>query len=81
MRPDTAFNTHQTVVNAAPESVQEARRRRNFVCDAFGKQPDVAETIPSGEPRPRNPAGSDPRPRPDHRFPAQTTRAIGPPSH
>lgn len=48
MRPDTAFNTHQTVVNAAPESVQEARRRRNVVCDAFGKQPDVAETIPSG---------------------------------
>jgi predicted nucleotidyltransferase len=48
MRPDTAFNTHQTVVNAAPESVQEARRRRNFVCDAFGKQSDVAETIPSG---------------------------------
>jgi hypothetical protein len=47
MRPDTAFNTHQTVVNAAPESVQEARRRRSFVCDAFGKQPDVAETIPS----------------------------------
>lgn len=48
MRPDTAFNTHQSVVNAAPESVREARRRRNFFCDAFGKQPDVAETIPSG---------------------------------
>ncbi len=48
MKPDTAFNTHQTVVNAAPESVQEARRRRNFFCDAFGKQPDVVETVPSG---------------------------------
>jgi hypothetical protein len=48
MKTDTAFNTHQTVVNAAPESVREARRRRNFFCDAFGKQPDVAETIPSG---------------------------------
>jgi predicted nucleotidyltransferase len=48
MKPDTAFDTHQGVVNAAPESVQEARRRRNFFCDAFGKQADVAETIPSG---------------------------------
>jgi hypothetical protein len=48
MRPDTAFDTHQSVVNAAPESVCEARRRRNFFCDAFGKQLDVTETIPSG---------------------------------
>lgn len=48
MRPDTAFDTHQAVVNAEPDSVKEARRRRNFFCDAFGKQPDVAETVPSG---------------------------------
>ena len=48
MRPDTAFDTHQSVVNAELDSVREARRRRNFFCDAFSKQPDVAETIPSG---------------------------------
>lgn len=48
MKPDTAFSTHQTVVNATPESVREARRRRNFFCDAFAKQPDVVETVPSG---------------------------------
>jgi hypothetical protein len=48
MKPDTAFNTHQTVVNAEPESVKEARRRRNFFCDALGKEPDVVETLPSG---------------------------------
>ncbi len=48
MRPDTAFDTHQSVVNAALDSVREARRRRNFFCGAFGKQPDVAETVPSG---------------------------------
>lgn len=48
MGPETAFDTHQTVVNAAPESVREARRRRNFFCDAFGKQHDVVKAIPSG---------------------------------
>jgi hypothetical protein len=48
MRPDSAFNIHQTVVNAAAESVREARRRRNFFCDAFRRQRDVTETIPSG---------------------------------
>lgn len=48
MRPDTAFDLHQSVVNAAPESVREARRRRNFFCEAFAKQPDVTETVPSG---------------------------------
>lgn len=48
MKPDTAFDTHQTIVNAAPESVTEARERRNVFCDAFGKLPDVADTVPSG---------------------------------
>jgi predicted nucleotidyltransferase len=48
MRPETAFDIHQTVVNAAFESVREARRRRNFFCDAFGKQADVVEAVPSG---------------------------------
>jgi hypothetical protein len=37
MKPETAFNTHQSVVNAEPDNVREARRRRNFFCDAFGK--------------------------------------------
>jgi predicted nucleotidyltransferase len=48
MKPDTAFDTHQSTVNAAPESVRDARRRRNFFCDALSKQADVTETIPSG---------------------------------
>jgi len=48
VKPDTAFDTHQTVVNATPENVREARRRRNFFCDALGKQADVTETVPSG---------------------------------
>lgn len=48
MKPDTAFDTHQTVVNATLENVREARRRRNFFCDALGKQADVRETVPSG---------------------------------
>jgi predicted nucleotidyltransferase len=48
MKPDTAFDLHQGVVNATFESVQEARRRRNFFCSAFDKQADVAETVPSG---------------------------------
>jgi hypothetical protein len=48
MKPDTAFDIHQTTVNATPESVREARRRRNFFCNAFGDQSDVKETVPSG---------------------------------
>jgi hypothetical protein len=48
MKPDTAFDTHQAIVNAVPASVTEARDRRNVFCDAFGKLPDVAETVPSG---------------------------------
>ncbi len=48
MRPDTAFDTHQVVVNADPDSVHEARHRRNVFCDAFGTLSEVSETIPSG---------------------------------
>lgn len=48
MNLDTAFDTHQGVVNAGPESVREARRRRNVFCDAFGKLAEVEETLPSG---------------------------------
>lgn len=48
MKPDTAFDAHQIVVNAASDSVRLARRRRNFFCDALGKQADVAEAVPSG---------------------------------
>ena len=56
MTPDTAFVTHQTVVNAALECVQEARRRRNFFCDAFGSQTDVKETFHRGA-LPAEPSG------------------------
>lgn len=35
-------------MNADPESVREARQRRNIFCDAFGELPEVSETIPSG---------------------------------
>ena len=48
MKPDTALETHQIAVNAGPDSVREARRRRNVFCDAFAKQPGVEETVPSG---------------------------------
>jgi hypothetical protein len=48
MTPDTAFASHQTAVNATFDSVQEARRRRNFFCDALGSQADVKEALPSG---------------------------------
>ncbi len=48
MKPETAFDTHQSEVNAEPDNVREARRRRNFFCAAFGAQADVTETVPSG---------------------------------
>jgi hypothetical protein len=48
MKPDTAFDTYQVIVNADPDSVREARRRRNIFCDAFGELPEVSQTIPSG---------------------------------
>jgi hypothetical protein len=48
VKPDTAFDTHQVIVNADPDSVREARQRRNIFCDAFGELPEVSQTIPSG---------------------------------
>ncbi len=48
MKPNTAFDTHQVIVNADPDSVREARERRNIFCDAFGELPEVSHTIPSG---------------------------------
>jgi hypothetical protein len=48
VKPDTAFDTHQVIVNADPDSVRQARRRRNIFCDAFGELAEVRQTIPSG---------------------------------
>jgi hypothetical protein len=45
---DAAFDELQTEVNAPPESVTEARRRRDLFRDAFGGEGDVTETLPSG---------------------------------
>lgn len=43
-----AFDDLQTEVNAPPESVKEARRRRDLFRDAFDGDDDVTETVPSG---------------------------------
>ncbi len=48
MQVGTAFGQFQTIVNADPVSVAEARRRRNLFRDAFTPLPDVAEVIASG---------------------------------
>jgi hypothetical protein len=45
-----AFDDLQTVVNAPPESVRKARRRRDLFRDAFGGDDDVTESVPSGSP-------------------------------
>jgi hypothetical protein len=43
-----AFKTFQGVVNADPDSVTEARSRRDCFKDAFGKESDVVEVVASG---------------------------------
>jgi len=43
-----AFDTFQRGVNADPEQLTEARRRRNLVKKAFGTEADVIERFPSG---------------------------------
>src|SRR5262245_42744846 len=43
-----AFDDLQRTVNASPEAVKEARRRRDLFRDAFAAEADVAETVPSG---------------------------------
>lgn len=41
MTPDTAFDTFQTAVNADPEQLTEARRRRDVVLNSMSAQPDT----------------------------------------
>ena len=48
MRVDTAFDDYQTVVNASPEDVKEARRRRDLFRSALNTEPDVLEVRVSG---------------------------------
>jgi hypothetical protein len=48
MELSTAFDTFQREVNAEPEQLGEARRRRNLVKKAFGSESDVVERFPSG---------------------------------
>lgn len=48
MKVEQAFNDYQRVVNAAPEDLVEARRRRDFFKDALLTEPDIDEVIPSG---------------------------------
>jgi hypothetical protein len=45
---DTAFDQHQTAVNADPAAVKEARRRRDLFKQALAPEDDVTETFPSG---------------------------------
>jgi hypothetical protein len=45
---DKAFDDLQRAVNASPEAVKEARRRRDLFRDAFATEADVVETVPSG---------------------------------
>jgi hypothetical protein len=44
----TAFDVFQREVNADPDQLGEARRRRNLVKKAFGSESDVVERFPSG---------------------------------
>ncbi|MBT1631654.1 MULTISPECIES: nucleotidyltransferase domain-containing protein [Curtobacterium] len=43
-----SFATFQSVVNADPDQVAEARRRRRLFERAFKSEPDVVEVVPSG---------------------------------
>jgi hypothetical protein len=45
---DAAFDTLQQNVNAPPEAVEEARRRRDIFCEAFSGDDDVTECVHSG---------------------------------
>jgi Second Messenger Oligonucleotide or Dinucleotide Synthetase domain len=45
---ETAFDTLQQNVNAPPDAVAEARRRRNMFCDSFSGDDDVTECVHSG---------------------------------
>jgi hypothetical protein len=50
---ETAFDHHQTAVNADPAAVKEARRRRDLFKEALAPEDDVTETSRRG----RWPAG------------------------
>ena len=45
---NAAFDKLQQNVNASPEAVTEARRRRDLFRGTFGSEDDVEETVPSG---------------------------------
>jgi hypothetical protein len=45
---ETAFDLHQTEVNADPAAVKEARRRRDLFGEALAPEDDVTESFPSG---------------------------------
>ncbi|MEX2548412.1 MAG: nucleotidyltransferase domain-containing protein [Chloroflexota bacterium] len=44
----SAFDEYQVEVNADPAQLEEARRRRDLFKKAFGAEPDVKRTFPSG---------------------------------
>lgn len=50
MNIDTAFDQAQTTINADPEELREARRRRDLFLTVLGRQEDVdrSESFPSG---------------------------------
>lgn len=48
MNVTSAFDDYQRHVNASPDSVKEARRRRDLFKSAFGADTDVVEVIASG---------------------------------
>jgi hypothetical protein len=48
VKPTTAFDQFQVVVNADPAHVKEARNRRDVFCRAFGTLPDCTEQVASG---------------------------------
>lgn len=48
MKVNTAFDTYQTTVNAAPDQVAEAKARRDLFQDAFGAEDDIEVVRASG---------------------------------
>jgi hypothetical protein len=48
VKPTTAFDQFQTLVNADPSHVKDARTRRDVFCGAFRTLPDCTEQLPSG---------------------------------
>jgi hypothetical protein len=48
MNVNDAFETFQRIVNADIKQVRSARSRRDLFKNAFNKEPDVSEVVPSG---------------------------------